>query len=447
MPAIAFARMSKPGVQAQAYSGERLLNWFLRPVDGVSQGALIGRSGLVEQYDLGLNVRAAIESGEDLYAVAEERVWKVSGGSITQVGVVPDGVTSIAASGAEVAIVVDETYYVCDGSTTTEYSTGAVDVPRFVAYQDGYFIVAGEVAGRNDGFTVSGLNDGTTFNALDFAFAENTADEVTGLVSDHNELWFFGARTVERFYNSGAGDFPFVPNRSALIQSGCLDGQTISAGDSALFWVREDRKVVRASGSVPQVISTREVEEYLVGKTVGNGFHFTDRGHQFYALSIEGHPTLCYDLTTGLWCEFSTGATHEPWIANGTVWNQGTQYVMTSTGKLATFDESTFTDDGAIIRAEGYSIPIEFGGGYQRLNHITAHVDSGRTSHEISPQIGLRVSRNGRTWGDEMLRDLAETGEYWKRAVWRGLGASRRFQVRLWMTDAVSRDCPGVYYG
>lgn len=445
MKYLPFARSSKADGDTRGYSGERLLNYFLRVSDGISQGILIGRSGLVEHVSLGARVRAAVDNNGTLYACAGGAVWKISGGTATSVGTVVDGATVMAASGTQVAIVTGGKYYICDGSTTTAYGTGAITNPTGVAYQDGYFIVTGSSGGRNDALTVSALDDGATFNALDFAFAENAPDEIKGVISDHGELWLFGSKTVEVWYNSGGADFPFQRNAGALMERGCHSGQTIAKEDNSVFWVGQDKVVYRSGGSNPEVISTREVEEVLDASTIEGAFTFEDRGHKFYAIRLTGKPTLCMDITTGLWSERSTGIADTSWTATCAATVGGVQYIGTASGKVCTQSDTVFTDDGETIKAEAVSTPLQTQFPGQSVSRVIASLNTGTV--DASGQIMLQTTRDGRNWGVEKWRSLGSLGSYEKTPHWNGLGRFHpRFQVRLRITDPIKRDIYGVTY-
>lgn len=445
MPLIPFARSSKADGDTRGYSGERLLNYFLRVSDGISQGILIGRSGLVPETSLGGRVRAMVDNNGVLFAVAAGAVWKVIGITATKVGDVPDGPAVMAASGPEVAIVVGGGYYICDGTTTTQYATGALTTASSVVYQDGYFVVTGSSAGRDDALTVSALNDGTKFDATDFAFAENAPDEIKGAINDHGELWLFGSKTIEAWYNSGDVDFPFARNNGAQKERGCLNGQTIAKEDNSVFWIGQDRVAYRSGGGNPEVISNREIEEILADAVIDRAYTFKDRGHKFYAIRLSGRPTLCFDLTTGLWSERSTGVEDEEWIATSAENVSGVQYIGTTTGKICALSENVFTDDGAMVRAEAVSVPAEMPYPGRAVNSVEISLNVGTV--DASGQIMLQTTKDGRIWGVEKWRSLGSLGSYQKTPRWRGLGRfTPRFQVRVRITDPVNRDIYGVRY-
>lgn len=451
MPLIPFARQSKAGGQALGYSGERLENLFARQSDGMSSIVLVGRSGTVEFCDLYNPVRAIIEMGGSLYAVASGNVYRVtSAGAASIVGTVDEGETFMAASGSEVAIVANGKYYVCNGTTTTQHTPGAITYARGVAHQSGYFLIIGDSAGRSDAIQISGLDDGTAFDSTEFAFAENLPDGLRGIIVDHGQVYLMGASTVEVWFNSGNADFPFSPNQGATMERGCLSGATLAKEDNSVFWVGDDRVVYRSIGGGPTVISTREVEEDLSGKTISSGFTFTDRGHKFYAVRTDTGSTWVFDITTQLWHERTTGIYGAPWICQNRATLNGRQYFGTSTGEIVYLDADTFVDVAETIKAEAVSTPLTRDAAFS-VGRVTLNIRGGAGGIGRQPQVMLQTTRNGRTWSNERWRNVGGQGEYLV-ASWHGLGAfcqragSDRFQIKVRVTDEVPRDMYGISY-
>lgn len=444
MPLVQFARQSRPGIDAAAYSGERLINYFAQSADGTSPVVLLCRGGLTQTArPKDAQTRAMTKMGGVLYSVIGGTVWKIEGATATDVGTVPDKPARIASSKNEIAIVTDGKYYICDGTDTTEYSTGAIDVPVDVEALDGYFIVIGESAGRGDGITVSGLDDGTTFDSLDFAFAEDSPDDLVAIKRFSDQLMMFGTDTVQVFYNSGAADFPFAPVSGQLIEHGCL-GETVAYADNAVFWVRPDGTVLRSGGSDPQVISPPEIKEALAKGAPGQGMAWSERGHEFYAVARDGGTTLVYDLTTGLWHERSSGLAYGPWAATHCQELSGETYFGTSDGRVATASDDTFTDFGDVLMAEGVSLPIQQGADRFRISKLHMNFTGGQTDIGRTPQVMLQTSKDGVTWGSEHWRDLPKPGDHYPRVTWHRLGQYRRAQAKIRITDPVQRDIIGV---
>lgn len=438
MPYLPLARQSKPST----YNGERLLNYIAQPADVLSPIALLGRSGLSMAHSMG-HVRAAYATERGLFTAAGGKLWQVTT-TATELGLVPDGPSYMAADTQYVALVVGGYYYVWDGTTLTQPDTGSIEIPRGVIYRDGYFILWGDALGRKDAFQVSALDDATSYDPLDILFAEAVGDEIKGMISLVDTVWVFGTETIETYYNAGESVGVFRRSISGAIERGCMNGHTVSKDETGAYWLGDDGKVYRTAGIQPQVISTPEIEAAL--GTVTGGFIFNDRGHRFYGLTREDATTLAFDLTAGIWCEFSTGVGEMPWIAENATRYQGVQYFGTSSG-LATASENVFTDLGEVIRAEATTPPLEKGGDRFVISSLNAKFRTGSLDIDRDPLVMLQVSRNGQEWGQEKHRSLGRQGQYSQQVVWRGLGQSRWFQFRLRVTDPVWRDIYGVKYG
>jgi hypothetical protein len=436
------ATQSRPG--SDAYSGERLVNYFARPASGLSPAVLLARGGLTARVELYAEVRAMVEFGGALYVAAGGQLYRIIGSTATAVGGIADGPTQMVSDARYIGIVAAGRYFVFDGTSVTSPDTGALTDPVGIAYLDGYFILIGTAGGRADGFTISGLDDPTTFGGLDFAFAESAADPLVGAITDHNELWLFGTRTVQPFYNAGAADFPILPNKGALVEHGCLLGGTIAKADNAVFWVRPDGKVARSFGSQPEWISTPEISDEIARSTITGGFTFSERGHEFYALTRATGTTLVYDISTGLWHERSAGLSYGPWQARNAIQVGGEWFFGCAGGQVATASEATYTDFGGDLLNEVESPLTTNKGDRFRVTRIHADFAGGRVDLGRDPQVMLQTTRDGELWGLERWRDLGSLGAYKRRAVWHALGQFRQGAMRLRITDPVQRDLIGV---
>lgn len=437
MPYVPFAVSS---VEA-GYSRERLKNLFARQTPrAVSPVALRGRSGLERQAKVPGPVQAMAARGDTLFVASGGRLYSYASGTVTELGATALGPAQMVATASHVALVAGGRYFVWNGTGMSSPSLGALTNPRGLAFLNGYVIVIGDSGGRSDAFTWSTPDDPTDFDALDFAFGESNPDALTGIIVDHGEIWLFGERSIEVWQNDGT---PFSRVPGGIQERGCLSAQTPAKEDNAVFWVGADRVVYRGDGVQPSVISTREIDEVLASATIDGAFIYKDRGHKFYVVRLRGRPSLAYDMTTQLWCEFSSGVGEGEFIATAALRVGATEYVGTTSGAICTL--GGYTDDGAVIEAEAVSSPVAQPD-YLSVSRVTVNVETGDAGTPSDPQIVLQVSKDGRTWGQERWRTLGNTGEYHKRAAWHGLGAMRRMQVRLRITDECSRDIAGVAY-
>lgn len=440
-----FASQSKPG--SRAYSGERVVNYFARPSEGTSPLVLVGTGGLTEWADTGQDapIRAMINLGGFIMVACGGKLisFDTQGIRLT-IGDIEDGETYMAVNRTQVAIVVNGKYYVSNGVSVAEYSTGAVTTPYSVTSADGYMIVIGDGGGGRDIIQISALDDATTFDAAEFAAAEYRPDPLVTAWFDHGEIYLLGEETVERWYNSGAADFPFARNQGAIIEIGVENGLTVAEADNSIFWVTPDKKVARVLGSDPQWISTPEIKEALEGSTITGGFTFSDQGHEFYAITREGDTTLVYDMLTGLWHERSSGLDYGPWLAQNSLLFYGVQYFGCSNGKIAFISSTDFTDFGETLPAEAVAPLVVNKGRYFRVTRFYLDIEGGVGGIGRQPQVMLQVSRDGYTWGPEMWRAVGKLGQYARRAQWNALGLFERGKLRLRITDNVPRDIIGV---
>lgn len=443
---LPFARFSTPGEAPRQYSGERAVNMCARRATGLTEIALMARSGLVEFADAGYHVRAMQAMGGDMYLVAGGKLLKATGSSLSEIGSVPNGTTYMAASSTQLALVAGGQYFHFDGTTFGQYTPGVIDEPVAVEFMDGYFVVIGRDQNRSDAIQVSEENDGATFDATKFSYAQEAPDALVGVLRSGGQLYMFGSETVQVFYNDGTTGFPFAPNRGNILEHGCINGKTIAPADSGFFWVRPDGTVMRSSGAAPVAISTAEVKEALSKATVTGGITFSDRGGEFYAVSRQGQTSLVYDMTTQLWHERTSGLEYDTWQPRERLTVDGVEYLGCLNGKIATASDTTYTDFGDPLLREAVSTPVM----RPQVAMLEIMARGGVADIGRDPQVMLQKSVDGaNTWGNEMWRSLGPVGNYARRAVWHSLGASRastgnQLQFRIRCTDPVPFDIYGA---
>lgn len=172
-----------------------------------------------------------------------------------------------------------------------------------VAHINGYFLWITKDSGQ---FIWSEIVDGQDYDALDFATAEKSPDNLVGIVVDHEQVLLFGSSTIETWVSTGNFDSAFEPIPGTLIERGTASGATIVKTDNTVFFVGNDLLVYRLEGNTPQRISTFGVEESLsrlewVNRGNLEAYGYSEDGHTFYVLTIPNGPTYVYDLSVGMW--------------------------------------------------------------------------------------------------------------------------------------------------
>lgn len=387
-----------------------------------------------------------------LYVVAGNMVYSIdSNGAETSLGTIntSSGPVSMAHNDASTKELV-----LVDGVDGWEYDTanGLVQItdPEFlpadvVTYQDGYFIF--NRAGTAQ-FFLSNLNNAGAYDLTDRATAEGAPDVLVSLISNHRELWLFGAETTEVWFNSGDADFPFERISGAFIERGCGAAHSIAEEDNTLFWFGEDRTVYRAHGYTPQRISTFAIEEQwrdYVTVSDAYAFTYTMGGHKFYVITFpSGKGTFVYDISTGFWHEresFGEGKWRGCCYANAYGKHLIGDY---ESGRMGILDLDVYTEYGETMIGTLTGPPVAQD--RMRLFHAKFELDieSGvgiTTGQGSDPQIMMDYSDDGgRTFNNRQLwRSMGKIGEYQARLRWMQQGQSRNRIYRVSVSDPVKR--------
>jgi hypothetical protein len=452
MPYAVFARQSV-GQDNLAHSGERLINWYLQawPSGGQSPGILAPCPGIA-RFKLvgGGEVMAMQEAGAFLFIAAGGRLWRMdSARNLVDVGAIAvDPATRMAASSRDLAV--------CAGGVIHVYrlATEAFSIPTrpafgaasSVAFINGYCVASQRFGDR---FAWSALDDALTWNALDFAQAESRPDQLRAMVQDHQELWLFGERSTEIWFNSGGSPSIFERAAGGIIERGIAWPATARKDDNAVFWVGDDRIVYRATGAQAVRVSTEAVEGILRGYVLTDdvtAFTYTWKGHKFYVLRFTDRPAWCLDLATGAWHERTSSDDGGRWVARcAAFYSQNVQAVGLDTGVIGEFRAVNVDDTGNVLVREGVSMPLNNAAEHVTLSRVAAKIE-GDLDPVTNAQVVLQVSRDGgQTWGPERWRSIGRLGAR-RTAEWHALGRSEQHRVRIRVTDDVYPSVAGVEF-
>lgn len=426
------------------FSSQRLVNMYGEAPsdsDDYSPWLLRHSAGLRAVNSFGGPVRALKCVGERLYAAAASKLWLVEfDGSIQELGDIRDDrLTTMTGGGDQILVAADGRGFIYDSTTdditvNTDFEFGTVD------YLDGFAIVNEKNTGR---FWVSNLLDFTIYDGLDFASAESRADDLVRVFTDHRELWLFGTKTIEIWYNSGNPDFPFERSQASMIERGTLSPLSVSKMDNTVFWLGEDGIVYRADGYTPARVSThaleRELAAYMKDRNSAEdirGYVHTEEGHKFYTLRFPDRPAWCYNASTGRWSERSGyGRLDQPWDASCIEPFKGRTFVGGHRdGNLYVLDRDCYHDADKAIPREGVSAPVHYSDNRFITDYVHMDFRCGFQKDIPDPLVLLSKSDDhGATWSAPRERRMGKPGELNRRVTWRGMGSSRnrfyRFQI------------------
>jgi hypothetical protein len=430
--------------------------------------ALYGTPGSVLRFTLGgAPVREACQldgAGTLSIWVAGDQVFLVDTAyNATLLGAINTltGQLGMASNGTEVLIVDGRDGWLATSTALTQITD--VDFPSGVTratFQDTFFIVGGDGSGRI--YINEDPGSGTNWNGTDFATAEGDADPTVNVLSDHQEVWIFGTRTVEVWINTGDGDFPFARSGNTFIEQGAGAPGTVVAMDNTMYWLGGNANgqgiVFRAQGYTPVRISNHAMEAEIAGySTIADAFAycFQMEGHSFYVLTFPtADKTWLFDAATNMWFRWSwrdpatnTDRRHR---SNCHLFFNGAHLVGDFlTGKVYELRMDAYTDDGDPIIFRRRSQTLNNEDALLFFRQLIVDMETGVglvTGQGSDPQLMLRYSNDGgHSWSNIKTRPMGRAGEYFRRVKFGPTGAGRNRVWEITISDPVKRAVLGAF--
>lgn len=453
---VIFARHSKALRKDSSFSSQRALNMYAEIGDQDDYAQIMMRhgSGLRPIFDFGGPVYAMRCVADTMYVVAGGKLWSfVKGGDPVALGDVPNDENSfIAGNRSQVAVTAGGRLFVYENGSLAEATDNDAPAPiETMDYLDTFGIVTLE---DTDQFFTTRLEDFNTINALEFASAESAPDRAVRVLVDHREVWIFGPKTTEIWYNAGSSPFPLARASEATMERGLVGRHTPARLDNTVFWVGDDLQVHRAEGYVPKRISNHALERIITDLTPDQrekmrGFTWAEEGHKFYGLWMPNNTTWVFDVSTSMWHERGTFGTHTsgPWRAWMTEAAYGCNYAGGYDGKLYEIDRDFFYDDDIAVQKLLVSPPIHFGDARFVAQYFSLDCRAGWTADLIEePQITLSLSRNrGHTWRRRSGKGIGKRGDFNRKVRWWGIGLQRELHAMIECRDPVGFSVYGAH--
>jgi len=374
-------------------TAQRMVNCY--PVVAISEQGkryvrdVVGAPGL----KLWATVRAGyacrgLYPGESyLYGVWGNTAYKIdSDGNETSLGTMSTNSSHVWIESnlteSQVAFCDGSTVYVWDGSTFAEVSDTDMPATSAMCYQDGYLIVSKVDSGR---FHICSPNAFTTWDGTDYANAEGGSDYLVAPFSFSRQLFLFGNKTCEVWYNSGDSDFPFVRYSSVFISDGLAAAAAIAEADNAFFYLSTDMQIKRMRGYTPQIVSTRVIDRAInamsdVSDCVAISYNF-DGSEQVVFNFPTADQTFVFDVASSSWYERETGMSGNRWVVTAYARWAGKNIVGDRTeGKLYELDADTYDEDGATMPFIYQTHELVGKNGFRNVHH--------RLIAEFEPGVG-----------------------------------------------------------
>lgn len=309
-------------------------------------------------------------------------------------------------------------------------------------------------------FFGSDVANGFSYNALTFASAEQSPDELRYVAATKTNLWLFGGETVE-YWQTVQASFPLRRVTGATIEKGLLAKASLVQYEDKIFFLASDLTIRMLYGNQMTKISDLAVEQAVKGDGTPNqpgygnvedaeAFFIDHPSRKFYVITFPSvDVTWVYDLSTNLWHKRSTDGGR--WLARTSQAIFNTILVGSSVdGTLYDFSEGV---DGLLDPVE-ITTPITTADkdlyiseielicevGYGTISNEFAILDITKTL-PIEPLIQMEYSKDGgRTWKAKRDVSIGRIGEWETRVKSRLFGRTKynfEFLVRFRLTDPV----------
>jgi len=442
--------------------------WLMR-CPGLNRITTVGSGPIRGMWQMGSY--GYVVSGYEFYKITTD--WEISLlGPVNGTGPV-----SMSDNGTQIFIACSPSGFIYDTQTGLLQEITDPDFPGAVtvSYIDGYFVF-NEPGSQK--IWVTALLDGTQIDALEFASAEGSPDNVVALIADHREVWVFGTNSVEVWYDSGALDFPLERLQGAFNEIGCTAPFSIAKLDNGLFWLGSDSRgrgiVYRNRGYTGVRISTHALEFAIQNYGPINdavAYTYQQEGHSFYVLTFPlANKTWVYDASTEMWHE--RGGFH-----NGQYYRHRSNCRMVfadkiivgdfENGNIYFFDLDKYTDNGFpqrwtrawralppgqnnLKRTVHHALQIDCESGVPlEASDAQQIIDAEDTANMITENMSTFITEDGRitgysqmvlrwsddgghTWSNWHKRSVGILGETWWRVIWRRLGMTLALRDRVY---------------
>jgi Phage stabilisation protein len=430
-----------------AESGDEKSSGILRGVPGLKTVATLSGTG-------GGGYRGAHNANGALFVVQGTQLFSISGalagtalGTIDGTGRVSMSHNQIA-GGNEVTIVNGPQGWVWNTvtSTLTQITDPGFTGSSVTGYINSYTVQL-DPLGQN--WYVSNLADSTTYDPSNVFQAEADPDIIKTLVTDHQEVWAFGANTVQQFLPTGDLDILFQSQQGTVMEIGIGGSNTAVAIDNSIYWLGSDGIVYFAAGGyLPVRVSTFAVEQDIQTCNWDNAYAFgwTDRGHKVYYITFPDGRTWGFDISQKLWHRReSYGLNH--WRVNHIVyWNNDWYGTDFNNGNLYRLDWETFTEGSDPLVSRRICPPSRNNQSRVLMSGLQFYMDLGNGPLLPDSYVSVRYSDNGGfTWSNWKEYSINDARNNFSRVVFRKLGSFRNRMIEVMVSANCRRNIIAAY--
>ncbi len=325
--------------------------------------------------------RGMLEHKGVLYKVSGITLYSVDiNGTDTSLGTVQGSLPVVMRGfGDNVVIATGEgKAYQYNGTTTAEITDTDLESPTWLDAIGGHVLFGGQ----NGRFWVSASGDATDINGLDFATAEIDADDLIRGYVFKEQVYLFGDKTTEVWWQSGVGRPPFDRVRGASINEGIAGRMAVTNNDRSLYWLGNSRRIYQNGQIVSDIGLANKIENYAtVSDAKMQALSWENQNFIILTFPSE-NKTFLYPEGVGMWFEMAIGTGRSP--VNSHAFAYGKNLVSDyRNSNIYHLDINTFTEAvNPLLRSTGDNLvtdPEDLGGaGWTVIQTpvITANTDT-----------------------------------------------------------------------
>lgn len=388
------------------------------------------------------------EHNGTLYHVAGTTLYSVdSAGTHTALGTMGgSGPCIFDGMGSSVIIVRSGSVYEWNGTTLTLAADTDFETPNSVTVLNNQAIYDGD-QGR---FCVSDVGTPITINSLNYATAESNSDDLIRVYAHLEQVYLFGNKTVERWWDSGVGNPPFDRVQGGTISIGLQALHSVASNKDSLYFLGTDSRIYRSSGGNVAAVTDKALARAIADMSDSSdavGFCFTKDDQYFYQITFPTADKTFIYPEGGQWFEVSSGVLGGRSIGNSYAFAYGKHLIGDyQNGNLYELDDDTYTENGAAVRRVRDTAPMHGGlvqkpGKRLEMNRFELIMETGTglvSGQGSDPVVMLSFSDDGgRSFCTEIWGAVGKLGEYLWKVEWFALGSFDSRVIRIATTDPV----------
>jgi len=382
-----------------------------------------------------------------LYTISGNTLYSVeSDGTQTSAGTIDGtGRCSIDSDGSNLVIATGESKpYTYDGSTLTlgtDEDLPNADTVTYINRRMVYDGAAGNVV-------FADLDEPLSAGSLTAIKAESKPDDMVAVDAYKQQVYAYGAETIQPLYATGDADSPYLPILNATQEIGLAAAHSVATNNNYAYFLGSDRNVYQLGGLDVRPISNPAIGQEIAGYSdVSDAFGvcFTLDSMNFYLLSFpEGNKTWLFNEAAGLWTELAYNYDGSQHLISDYANIYGKHLVADRrNGNIYELDFDTYTDNGDPIHRRRDTISINgatFGKPNARvfMDKLTLVIQPGASLVTSKATVIMQYSDdNGQTWSSERWASVGEMGDYTYKLDWLSLGYFYNRMFRFTMTDPI----------